>query len=171
MRLRTYIRQLRSIRHTRTVIPGPIQSNGALECELPSVFGQIRSSRGPFHTPDELHEFFDERIDIARVLTTEDKASYINYDRSAPFALIHGDINPRNILLGDDGRLWLIDWQWSGFYPAWSEHIAMNNQYENEIRLGSTVDMFWKRMIPFVCGPGFKAFDWYYGMCFTLGYN
>ena len=37
----------------------------------------------------------------------------------------HLDLNPRNVMLGDDGRLWMIDFGLSGFYPEWFEYVAM----------------------------------------------
>lgn len=165
IQLRRYIRQLRAIKHPRSSIPGPILSQGVAECELPSIFGQMISSRGPFKTHDELTAFFDSRTERARAKTGVCR----DYDRSARYVLTHGDINPRNLLVGDDGRLWMIDWEWSGFYPQWFEHIAMNNQTRNEECLTNKSNKHWQHIIPFVCGPGFNDLDWYYEMCFTLG--
>ena len=58
-----------------------------------------------------------------------------NFDDSAPLVLTHQDLNMRNLIVGDDGRLWVIDWAWSGFYPRWFEFVAMGRQAENEERL------------------------------------
>ena len=30
-----------------------------------------------------------------------------------------------DIMLGDDGKIWLIDFGLSGFYPEWFEYVAM----------------------------------------------
>ena len=49
------------------------------------------------------------------------------FDNSAPLVLTHGDRNLRNIM-GDDDRLWLVDWGWSGFYPPWFEDVATRIQ-------------------------------------------
>lgn len=34
----------------------------------------------------------------------------------ARLVLCHQDLNMRNIIVGDDGRLWQVDWTWAGFY-------------------------------------------------------
>jgi len=31
----------------------------------------------------------------------------------------------RNIMLGSDGRVWLVDWEYAGFYPRWFEYAGM----------------------------------------------
>lgn len=56
------------------------------------------------------------------------------FDDSSLLVSVHGDLNPRNIVAGEDGRLWLqvVDWGWSGFYPPWFELVAMTNQVEDE---------------------------------------
>jgi hypothetical protein len=40
----------------------------------------------------------------------------------------------RNILLDDDGMVWVFDWGWAGFYPAWFEYLGMRfaAQKDNE---------------------------------------
>lgn len=37
----------------------------------------------------------------------------------------HGDLHMGNLILGDDGRLWVIDWHNAGFYPRSMEAAAM----------------------------------------------
>ena len=41
------------------------------------------------------------------------------------FVFTHLNLNPRNIILGDDGQVWLVDFGLSGFYPEWFEYTAM----------------------------------------------
>jgi thiamine kinase-like enzyme len=36
----------------------------------------------------------------------------------------HNDLNIRNIIVGRNGKLWLVDWVFSGFYPPLCESIA-----------------------------------------------
>jgi len=43
---------------------------------------------------------------------------------SAPLVFSHGDIYLSNLILGDDGKLYMIDWQCSGFYPEWYEYAC-----------------------------------------------
>lgn len=39
--------------------------------------------------------------------------------------LVHQDLAPRNMILDLSGRLWLVDWGRSGFYPAFMEYLGM----------------------------------------------
>ncbi|KAL4245370.1 hypothetical protein ABKN59_009481 [Abortiporus biennis] len=47
------------------------------------------------------------------------------FDESYPLVFTHNDISMRNVILGDDGKVYLVDWAFSGFYPAWMEYAAM----------------------------------------------
>lgn len=60
----------------------------------------------------------------------------------------------RNIIVGDDGRLWLIDWAWAGFYPPWFEFVAMRMQ--SQPSLTNKSDPLWDLLIPFVCDPYYR---------------
>lgn len=55
-----------------------------------------------------------------------------DFDDSAPLVFTHQDINMRNLIVGDDGCLWLIDFGWAGWYPLWFEYVVMKRQAENE---------------------------------------
>ncbi|PPQ89933.1 hypothetical protein CVT25_009988 [Psilocybe cyanescens] len=39
--------------------------------------------------------------------------------------LTHCDLSLGNVMLSDDGILWVIDWAYSGFYPPWLESMGM----------------------------------------------
>ena len=65
------------------------------------------------------------------------------FDDSAPLVFTHQDLNPRNIIVGEDGRLWLIDWAWAGYYPPWFEYVTMRRQAENERTIGFNHE-FWE---------------------------
>jgi len=39
----------------------------------------------------------------------------------------HQDLAPRNILVDGKGRLWLVDWQLSGWFPIYFEYVSMQN--------------------------------------------
>ena len=49
---------------------------------------------------------------------------------SLPLVLTHLDIHPDNVIVGDDGRVWLIDWELAGFYPQWFEYVGMVDRWE-----------------------------------------
>ena len=208
--LRRYIRQLRSIRHPRSSIPGPLCTKEPRMCESP-IFGQVRSNRGPFASYQELSAFFNDRLRralesirharsaVPGPLCTKEPSTYEspifgqvrsnsgafayyrelsaffkdrfcralelpsdigNFDDSAPLVLTHQDLNMRNFIVGDDGRLWVVDWAWAGFYPRWFEFVAMRRQAENEETLTGRKEALWDAMIPFICDPYFKQERW-----------
>lgn len=43
------------------------------------------------------------------------------------FVFIHHDLAPRNILIDEHRRMWLIDWDSAGFYPLYFEYVGMQN--------------------------------------------
>jgi hypothetical protein len=45
----------------------------------------------------------------------------------ASFVFTHHDLAPRNLLVDGQGELWLVDWQFSGWYPAYFEYASMQN--------------------------------------------
>lgn len=46
---------------------------------------------------------------------------------SGMFVFTHHDLAPRNILLAPSGELWLLDWDFAGFYPIYFEYASMQN--------------------------------------------
>ncbi|KAI0783771.1 hypothetical protein C8Q75DRAFT_833485 [Abortiporus biennis] len=49
------------------------------------------------------------------------------FDESYPLVFTHNDISMRNVILGDDGKVYLVDWAFSGFYPAWMEYHSKSS--------------------------------------------
>jgi serine/threonine protein kinase len=43
------------------------------------------------------------------------------------FVFIHQDLAPRNILIDEHRRMWLIDWESAGYYPLYFEYVGMQN--------------------------------------------
>ncbi len=133
-------------------------------------FGAVQSHRGPFASYAELSAFFNDRhrraLD-ARNVAQDDPARKDLFDDSEPLVLTHQDINLRNIVVGEGGRLWLIDWAWSGYYPPWFEYVAMETQNEHA-RVSGTHDEFWKMLVPFICGPYFRQYRWLARMSLAL---
>ncbi|KAI6098596.1 kinase-like domain-containing protein, partial [Pisolithus croceorrhizus] len=132
--LRRYVRQLRRLKASPTTPPGPLSAQGPQICESP-VFGQVQSCRGPFSSYAELSTFFNERCKMAldaKGVPEDHPSRKKKFDDSEPLVLTHQDINLRNIILGDDGRLWIVDWGWSGYYPCWFEFVATETQAEDQ---------------------------------------
>ncbi|KAF8156666.1 kinase-like domain-containing protein [Crassisporium funariophilum] len=160
--LRRYVRQLRRLKASATTPPGPLSAQGARICESPPVFGCVRSDRGPFASYSELSDFFNKLHQIVmdkKKVPRDDPSRNDLFDNSEPLVLTHQDLNLRNIIVGEDGRLWIIDWAWAGYYPQWFEFVAMRTQNEDE-RISGTNDEFWKTLAPFICGPYFRQESW-----------
>ena len=162
--LRRYVRQLRRVRAPPGAPPGPLSASPqgpARICESP-VFGQVRSHRGPFASYAELSAFFNDRhrraLDAQGVLPG-DPARRDLFDDSEPLVLTHQDLNLRNVVVGEGGCLWLVDWAWASYYPPWFEYVAMQRQSE-DARISGTDDEFWKALVPFICGPYFRQERW-----------
>ena len=58
------------------------------------------------------------------------ESEQIVFDSSLPLVFTHLDINPSNIIVGDDSRVWLIDWEFAGFYPQWFEYVTMRQSWD-----------------------------------------
>ncbi|KAI0742827.1 kinase-like domain-containing protein [Daedaleopsis nitida] len=136
--LRGYIRQLRGIRVpntlSKTVFPGPIASEPR-RCHGP-MFTEYGA--GPFASYNELTAWFMHKLDVNRSITKYPPGP-MTFDASLPLVLTHLDIHPDNVILGDDGRVWLIDWELAGLYPQWFEYVGMVGRW----------DMFgrWERLV------------------------
>ncbi|KAI9065494.1 kinase-like protein, partial [Trametes sanguinea] len=161
--LRRYIRQLRAICHPRSAVPGPLGSGLEGRRHSFAMYGEVVPYRGPFSTYAELSAFWNERHRIAHMPQAgapEDAAAGVlePFDDSQPLVLTHGDLNLRNILVGEDGRPWLIDWGEAGFYPPWFELVTTRLQQYQGVDPG---DWVWELMIPFICDPYYKQELWY----------
>ncbi|KAH9913540.1 kinase-like domain-containing protein [Fomitopsis serialis] len=174
--LRDYVRQLRGIRHPRAAVPGPLSSgDDALQCTSP-VFGKVIEERGPFASYAELSAWFDhaQRV-VARNLNAKKHPQPVSFDAvmgTSSLVLCHQDLNMRNVIVGDDGRLWLVDWAWAGFYPPWFEYLAMKEQSKNEEMVMERKEPFWDLMIPFICGTFYREEEWMHSSVHNaLGYR
>ncbi|PBK98016.1 hypothetical protein ARMGADRAFT_1074894 [Armillaria gallica] len=64
--LRSYVRQLRSIAHPRSQIPGPVlEGEEPGVCYVSRIFGPVRPTKGPFATSQELIRLFNNGMDQA----------------------------------------------------------------------------------------------------------
>lgn len=149
--LRSYIRQLRRISSSR---PGPL---GATPQFCPGMTISSMWDEGPFTTAEELTRFINWRSHRMRGVPIPP-----HYETPEPLVFTHNDINMRNIILGDDGQVWLIDWDWSGFYPPFFEFSAMVIAAED--RSTRTIPPSWRFFLPFIAGPHFGRLRWLVGL-------
>ncbi|KAK0222471.1 kinase-like domain-containing protein, partial [Armillaria nabsnona] len=157
MTLRSYILELR-----RPMASG----DEAITCLSPRIFGSMIERRGPFSSYDNLSAFFNTRQTMAIGALSKHQ----NFDDSSHLVLVHQDLNMRNIILGDDGQVWLIDWGWSGFYPQWWEYVSMKRQAAFEEMMGERMGRLWFFFILFICDPFFRQEKWLTRMQRSLMY-
>ncbi|KAI0366744.1 hypothetical protein BV20DRAFT_1025768 [Pilatotrama ljubarskyi] len=171
--LRRYIRQLRRLTQAPPgTPPGPLSTQVRI-CESP-VFGQVQSSRGPFASYAEMSAFFNQCHHMAlenEDVPQDDPARKDLFDDSEPLVLTHQDLKLRNIMMDRNGRIWLVDWTWAGYYPPWFEYATMTIQNERPVVSG-TEDKFWQALIPFVCGTRYvRQLKWLTRMWGSFDYH
>ncbi|KAJ3810902.1 kinase-like domain-containing protein [Lentinula lateritia] len=165
--LRSYIRQLRKLKAPPGAPPGPISNDGPRVCTCP-LFGLVDLEQGPFASYAELSSFFNEKAKLSydhHNIPDDHPWRRQKFDDSEELVLTHQDLNPRNIIVGLDGTIWMIDWGWAGYFPPWFEYVAMKVQLEHE-----DYYQYWDLFIPFICGPYFEHEYWHSNMAGAFYY-
>ncbi|KAH9916273.1 kinase-like domain-containing protein [Epithele typhae] len=150
--LRSYVRQLRAIRHHRAVIPGALDRYVT-----------------PWENVSQFVAWFVERYERSKTYFPEvhEGTTMEPLDVTGPLVLTHCDIAMRNVMVGDDGRLYLIDWEHAGFYPRWVEYVNWRNwisvmSWGGRSTSVDTTDKLWHMLIPFMTmGPYPKQELWF----------
>lgn len=161
--LKGYVQQLRQIDIPQRAVPGPLDPDLVpQDCFSQAIFGNVIPKRGPFGSYRELEEWYNERRKAALSISARTQTPHPSenplvipeFDSSYPLVLTHQDLNPRNMIVGDDEHhtLWIVDWSWSGFYPEWCELVAMKRQAKNEELVWERKDTSWDAIITEVCG-------------------
>ncbi|KAL6303483.1 kinase-like domain-containing protein [Sparassis latifolia] len=128
--LRSYIRQLRAVALPDLNAPGPFDGSGkSIRCDG-HCFTEIGA--GPFASYAEMSAWFARKRWIAVELEwrrdrrgASSAPSKPHFDDSMPLVLVHGDISLRNVHVGKDGVIWLLDWGFAGAYPPWFEYAGI----------------------------------------------
>ncbi|TFY78838.1 hypothetical protein EWM64_g5175 [Hericium alpestre] len=132
--MRRYVRELRKVpfQHaSKEPWPGPL-GDEPIACIGP-LFGEYDA--GPFSTYAGLADCFAHKLDVA-VRMKKAPPFVAPFDASMPLVFTHLDLVPHNVMLDDAGRVWVIDWGISGFYPQWFEYAAMAAGWEDMSRYG-----------------------------------
>ena len=133
-------------------------------CQSP-LFGPVIDCRGPFETYADLTNFFNDRL--SQILISEGSStslgSLTTFDNSQPLVFCNQYLNPDNFIVGDDGRLWLVDWPFAGFYPPWFEFATMRIQVKYDKQYPH-----WDAIIPLVCGWYFEQERWLKSIALSL---
>ncbi|KAI0320246.1 kinase-like domain-containing protein [Amylostereum chailletii] len=147
-----YIYQLRSFsRRHRPHRSGPLGDDEPCRGRyFPDV------GAGPFATYKEMTDWFNNRLLLIRRFHKK-ALNTAPFDGRSPLVLTHMDLHLRNLILGKDGQLWVIDWAEAGFYPEWFEGANMEEYAELRQYPAS-----WTRLIPWMAGrsdrPGQRPF-------------
>lgn len=141
-KIRGYISQLRRLRRS---VPGTL--NGGVSVGY--FFGTMDA--GPFASYDDMTAWFNHKLEVSQRMQHA-PSDAPRFDNSWPLVFTHLDLHPRNLLLSNDGTLYVIDWQVSGFYPEWFEYANMWN---------SSSPTFWKFLVPFMAGFHGKMMEYY----------
>ena len=154
--MRYYLKQLRGIQAAPLAPPGPLYPQPAKCCCL--LFGCDEG--GPFPTTMALARYFHEMLITAednflRGLIPAPRCRPLDGSIFAPLVFAHNSLDMRHILLDDDGVLWIVGWNWAGFYPTWFEYVGMRLAARASLEPSS-----WKRAINFVVEPSFKMERW-----------
>ncbi|KAF9031902.1 kinase-like domain-containing protein [Panaeolus papilionaceus] len=153
--LRGYVQQLRKLTAPPGTPPGPISGTSlALECvsDFITLAGMMP---GPYESYGDMANQFNNKLRLRaglRRLLPGHPTRQLKFDHSQPMVLTHLDLNPGNVILGQDGQLWLIDFGSAGYYPVWAEYLVMSQTFANSPLswIGE-----WGLIAPLVCGPHF----------------
>lgn len=155
--VRGYVKQLRRIKLPLSVIPGPGPFDGTgkpFKCQ-----GHFFTSTGagPFLSHDDMREWFSRKHRIAKTAQKRHglKRAQTEFVHSDALVLVNGSINPRNIRIGTDGTVWLVDWSLAGWYPKSFEYcsIMADGQLPDTPRL-------WTRLAPWIASGRWNKRQW-----------
>ena len=112
-----YICQLQALDFST---PGPI-GEGISEGALFTGYGA-----GPFQSAKDLEDWYNNRLLVSHDF------GHANHLPPGAFSgtfqklvMCHLDFNQRNVILDDEGKVWLIDWGLAGAYPPWFEEARL----------------------------------------------
>lgn len=162
---RRYMDQLRQVPLLNLAgAPGPFDAAGyTYKCQ---GFFFTEDGAGPFQTYTEMADWFDQlRYSVfvrsyhiatrnGRLFPANHKRYIPAFDKSHPLVFCHMDIHVRNLIVGDDGKLWLIDWARAGAFPRWLEFAEA---YKWEVNLDRP-SWLWTTSLRWTIGD----YWWYY---------
>lgn len=87
---------------------------------------------GPFRTLKDLENWFNHKIDVCLKFNQISKEAARLRFKFPEMVFTHQDIAPRNLILDDKGKVWVIDWGVAGVYPPGFEQAALCLQSKNK---------------------------------------
>ncbi|KAL7627038.1 hypothetical protein AAE478_003814 [Parahypoxylon ruwenzoriense] len=85
---------------------------------------------GPFPSLEDLEAWFNHKIDVCARLHQLPAGTPRFRFRDVVFT--HQDIAPRNMILDEDEKVWLIDWGCAGVYPQGFDQAVLRLQSAND---------------------------------------
>ncbi|KAG0705794.1 hypothetical protein DFH29DRAFT_996449 [Suillus ampliporus] len=89
---------------------------------------------GPSASYDEMTDWLNHKLDVSQ-RTKRAPLDAPRFDNSWPLVFTHQHLCPRNIMLGRDVKVYMVDWEGSGFYPSWFEYVDMRSDEHFKSRL------------------------------------
>ncbi|CAK7275380.1 hypothetical protein SEPCBS119000_006664 [Sporothrix epigloea] len=126
--LRRFIRTLRSMTSTTA---GSLSTGECFSFWLDDRFGL--PARAPIKDVVGYLRFWKNFVSIPKELKKSTEQHRAEAAKADPLLEVdklvftHHDLAPRNLLLGTCGQLWLLDWDFAGFYPNYFEYASMYN--------------------------------------------
>jgi aminoglycoside phosphotransferase (APT) family kinase protein len=151
--IRSYVRRLRRLRSPLFSRPGQLSELSFQEEEEDGggsrspLWGSL-DYRGPFESSAHLGAFLNDRNNIGLWIHGEDAARFglprdARFADSEPVVFTHQDLHLRNFILGEDGQIWMIDFDRAGLWPEWFEFVAMRLQIFRTGRLDLRIRRSW----------------------------
>ncbi len=126
LQLRRYVNLLRSI---TSLTSGSLVTGTCRSFWLEDSYGLPAKS-----SPEDIASFIKFWIGFKSIRHAKTAAANGPMHSKVPepptangFVFTHHDLAPRNIILDRSGRLWLLDWDYAGFYPKYFEYASMQN--------------------------------------------
>jgi hypothetical protein len=167
--MRFYLRQIRRVRSpAHSSSPGPLGMRPQVCQGLQFVDELWWPAMGPmtFDTYADLADHFDRwRIHVLHLVSIgwasvlPGLGPPLPTEHFSTLMFTHNDLNTRNILLDDDGKLWIVDWAWAGFYPRWFEYTGMRLAF---LKGDDAKD--WQHAVRFMTEPAFDVEAWLHGV-------
>ena len=126
LQLRSIVKRLRSVTSSTA---GSLVSGECRSFWLEDQYGLPRRSRS-----EEFSSFFRFWANFTTLRKAwhsaaqgivVDSKELSSLESKGLFVFTHHDLAPRNLLLSPSGELWVLDWDFSGFYPIYFEYASM----------------------------------------------
>ncbi|KAF2254543.1 kinase-like protein [Trematosphaeria pertusa] len=126
LQLRHFVHLLRSVTSS---VAGSLATGQCLSFWLEDRYGLPARSR-----PEDIAYFIQFWMNFTSIRKAMKAAKQVSVNAkrqispvARTFVLTHHDLAPRNLVLDSSGQLWLIDWDYAGFYPIYFEYASLQN--------------------------------------------